>query len=126
MAARPMLPARPEGHGEVSSAAGAPPSTVPEKRRTTMTAPMTTPLPADRKTRRGRRRLAVLGLAALVGLVTWAVAVPLLGVPLAARTGPSVTVIGPVSGAVAAVVVGGAAWPALALLGRASRSAPRG
>lgn len=90
-----------------------------------MTAPMTTPLPADRKTRRGRRRLAVLGLAALAGLATWAVVVPLLGVPLAARTGPTVTIIGPVSVAVAAVVAGGAGWLALALLERVTMYARR-
>src|SRR5690625_7369860 len=90
-----------------------------------MTAPMTTPLPADRKTRRGGRRLAVLGLAALAGLATWAVVVPLLGVPLAARTGPTVTIIGPVSVAVAAVVAGGAGWLALALLERVTMHARR-
>src|SRR5699024_2604639 len=90
-----------------------------------MTAPMTTPLPADRRTRRGGRRLAVLGLAALAGLATWAVVVPLLAVPLAARTGRAVTILWAVSVAVAAVVAGAAGWLALALLERVRMHARR-
>ncbi len=90
-----------------------------------MTASTTPAVTADRGTRRGRRRLAVLGVTVLAGLATWAVVVPVLGVRLAAQTGPTVTVIGPVAVAVAAAVVGVAGWLVLALLERVTVHARR-
>ena len=90
-----------------------------------MTAATNPSVGAARRAERGRRRLAVLALAVLAGLATWAVAVLLLGVPLAARTGPTVTAIGPVSVTVVAAVVGGAGWLARAMLERVTVHARR-
>lgn len=92
-----------------------------------MTATTTSP-PTTRPTRparRGRRRLAVLGVSVLAGLATWTVLVPILGTELAAHTGTGTLAVGPVSVAVAAAVIAGAGWVTLAVLERLTGHARR-
>ncbi len=66
-------------------------------------------------------QLAVVGVAAIGGLLVWAIAGPLAGVPLVVAAGGSPMAITPVSIVVAAVVTGAAAWLLLALLSRHPR-----
>lgn len=69
-------------------------------------------------------RIRILGRPAAVAagvaapLVVWVVAVPGAGIDLAARTGETVTRIGPLSVASAALVAGLAGWGLLAALER--------
>ena len=80
----------------------------------------TTPAPGIRTEHRARRRLAVLGVTVLAGLLTWAVLDLVLGVSLSAQTGPTVRTVGPGAIAFAALLAGGAGWLTLALLERAT------
>lgn len=89
-----------------------------------MTPSTTTVLTASTE-HRGRRRLAVLGVTVLTGLLTWAVLDLLLGVDLSAQTGSTVRAVGPAAIVFAALLAGAAGWASLALLERVTIHARR-
>ncbi|WP_147915876.1 DUF6069 family protein [Ruania zhangjianzhongii] len=85
----------------------------------------TTTATATRTEHRGRRRLAVLGVTVLAGLLTWAVLDPLLGIDLRAQTGSAIRAVGPAAIVFAALLAGAAGWASLALLERVTIHARR-
>lgn len=64
------------------------------------------------------RRPAVLVLTVLAALLAWCLLEPVAGVELRARTGATITSVGPGAVAVAALLASGAGWGLLALLER--------
>ncbi|QEO13828.1 hypothetical protein FLP10_04870 [Agromyces intestinalis] len=85
------------------------------------------PTRADASSPRRRRlgRLATIGVAAVLALVVWAIAVPVAGVALTVGTGAAAQTVTPASVAFAVLVPGFAAWGVLALLERFARHARR-
>ncbi|HWU57872.1 MAG TPA: DUF6069 family protein [Microbacteriaceae bacterium] len=74
---------------------------------------------------RRARRACTLIAAALFALAVWTISSPILGIDVAAGTGPTAQNIGPLAVAIVSIIAGGAAWALLALLEKAGTTGRR-
>nr|WP_274637047.1 DUF6069 family protein [Microbacterium bovistercoris] len=85
---------------------------------------VTRPAPGMMRQRRLRRSGALVG-AAILALIVWLIAVPVLGLTLEVGAGATAQTIGPLAIVIVPLLAGGAAWALLAGLERMSHRGRR-